>query len=84
MDCPYEGRIEPSATASVAEKLFEMGCYEISLGDTTGVGTPGSVQAVLEEVMKRIPTEHLAVHFHDTYGAALPNIYLAFQVSFTV
>lgn len=77
--CPYEGDIEPEKVADVAEKLFNMGCYEISLGDTIGVGTPASVQKMIHAVSQRIPLEKLAVHFHDTYGQALTNIYSALQ-----
>ena len=75
--CPYEGDIEPQAVAKVAKTLFDMGCYEISLGDTIGVGTPASVSAMLDAVLAVVPAEHLAVHFHDTYGQALTNIYTA-------
>jgi len=74
LGCPYEGEIDPSAVASVALHLKEMGCYEISLGDTTGVGTPAKAQVMIEAVAGRIPRERLAVHFHDTYGQALANI----------
>ncbi|XP_049288077.1 hydroxymethylglutaryl-CoA lyase, mitochondrial [Anopheles funestus] len=72
--CPYEGKIKPSAVVRVVEKLIEMGCYEISLGDTIGVGTPGSFTDMLREVTKIAPVNMLAVHCHDTYGQALPNI----------
>lgn len=75
--CPYEGDIEPQAVAKVAKTLFDMGCYEISLGDTIGVGTPASVSAMLDAVLAVVPAKHLAVHFHDTYGQALTNIYTA-------
>lgn len=77
--CPYDGYIEPEKVADVAEKLFKMGCYEISLGDTIGVGTPASVQKMLQAVSARVPIDKLAVHFHDTYGQALVNIYSALQ-----
>ncbi|XPF94566.1 hydroxymethylglutaryl-CoA lyase [Colwellia sp. RE-S-Sl-9] len=77
--CPYDGYIEPEKVAEVAEKLYQMGCYEISLGDTIGVGTPASVQKMLDAVKARIPVEKLAVHFHDTYGQALANIYTALE-----
>uniref|UniRef100_A0A182F192 Uncharacterized protein n=1 Tax=Anopheles albimanus TaxID=7167 RepID=A0A182F192_ANOAL len=72
--CPYEGKIKPSAVVRVVDKLLEMGCYEISLGDTIGVGTPGSFSEMLREVTKIAPINMLAVHCHDTYGQALPNI----------
>jgi hydroxymethylglutaryl-CoA lyase len=78
--CPYDGSTEPEKVAEVAEKLFKMGCYEISLGDTTGIGTPASVQKMLQAVSTRVPMAKLAVHFHDTYGQALVNIYTALQM----
>ena len=78
--CPYDGSTEPEKVAEVAEKLFKMGCYEISLGDTTGIGTPASVQKILQAVSTRVPMAKLAVHFHDTYGQALVNIYTALQM----
>merc|ERR1719150_236991 len=77
--CPYEGRIEPRQVAEVARTLYEMGCYEISLGDTIGVGTPGSVSEMLSEVTRLVPVEHLALHCHDTYGQALANILTGLQ-----
>lgn len=64
----------------MAKQLYEMGCYEISLGDTIGVGTPGSMLKMLQSVMKEVPADALAVHCHDTYGQALPNILTALQV----
>jgi len=82
--CPYDGDIAPEKVAEVAEKLYNMGCYEISLGDTIGVGTPASVKAMLQAVMARIPKEVLAVHFHDTYGQALTNIYTALEMGISV
>ncbi len=75
--CPYEGPIKPEAVADVASKMLDMGCYEISLGDTIGVGTPADVTRLLDTVLKAIPAEKLAVHFHDTYGQALANILTA-------
>ncbi len=84
LGCPYEGDIDPEQVALVAEKLFKMGCYEISLGDTVGVGNPASVTKMLAAVSARVPTEKLAVHFHDTYGQALANIYAALQVGVSV
>ncbi|MGE0094712.1 MAG: hydroxymethylglutaryl-CoA lyase [Alphaproteobacteria bacterium] len=74
LGCPYEGEIAAQAVADVAAKLYAMGCYEVSLGDTIGVGTPAKAQAMLDAVAVRVPVEHLAVHFHDTYGQALANI----------
>lgn len=82
--CPYEGKIEPSAVAKVCEKLLEMGCYEISLGDTIGVGTPGSFREMLDEVLQVAPAESFAVHCHDTYGQALPNILMSLDYGITV
>jgi hydroxymethylglutaryl-CoA lyase len=84
LGCPYEGEISPIAVASLAEKLIQMGCYEISLGDTIGVGTPTKTQALLMTVMKNISVEKLAVHFHDTYGQALANIYVALENGISV
>jgi isopropylmalate/homocitrate/citramalate synthase len=72
--CPYEGRIAPEAVVRVASQMLDMGCYEISLGDTIGTGTPADVSRLLDAVLKVIPAEKLAVHFHDTYGQALANI----------
>ena len=77
--CPYEGEVKPQAVAAVAEKLYKMGCYEISLGDTIGVGTPGRIRAVIETVAKRVPIGKLAGHYHDTYGQALANIYASLE-----
>uniref|UniRef100_A0A336MJI1 hydroxymethylglutaryl-CoA lyase n=1 Tax=Culicoides sonorensis TaxID=179676 RepID=A0A336MJI1_CULSO len=72
--CPYEGRIKPSAVCKVVEALQDLGCYEISLGDTIGVGTPGTFGEMLDAVTKICSTKKLAVHCHDTYGQALANI----------
>ena len=79
LGCPYEGEIKPQAVAKVAERLYAMGCYEISLGDTIGVGTPGKAVAMLRAVAERVPVEKLAAHFHDTYGQALANLYAVLQ-----
>ncbi|MBL4823214.1 MAG: hydroxymethylglutaryl-CoA lyase [Colwellia sp.] len=84
LGCPYEGDIDPEQVAKVAEKLFAMGCYEISLGDTVGVGTPASVTKMIQAVSARVPIDKLAVHFHDTYGQALTNIYAALQLGVAV
>lgn len=75
--CPYQGEVAPADVAFVAKALLDMGCYEISLGDTIGVGTPAKVNAMLDAVLAVVPKEQLAVHFHDTYGQALTNIYVA-------
>ncbi|XP_013790263.1 hydroxymethylglutaryl-CoA lyase, mitochondrial-like [Limulus polyphemus] len=77
LGCPYEGNVKPRVVAEVAARLYKMGCYEISLGDTIGVGTPGSMEKMLEEVLKHLPSEAVAVHCHDTYGQALANILIA-------
>lgn len=79
IDCPYEGAVAPSAVADIARRLLRMGCYEISLGDTIGTATPGRMQLLLDEVVKVVPVERLAVHCHDTYGQALVNIYAALE-----
>lgn len=82
--CPYEGAISPKAVVKVSEALLEMGCYEISLGDTIGVGTPGTFRSLLDEVTKAIPVDRLAVHCHDTYGQALPNILTSLEYGINV
>lgn len=84
LGCPYEGDIPPEQVAKVAEQLYQMGCYEISLGDTVGVGTPASVTKMIQAVSARVPIDKLAVHFHDTYGQALTNIYAALQMGIKV
>jgi hydroxymethylglutaryl-CoA lyase len=78
--CPYEGPIEPAAVARVASSLAAMGCFEVSLGDTIGVGTPRQVQRMIEAVAARIGVEKLAGHFHDTYGMAAANVYAAMEM----
>jgi hydroxymethylglutaryl-CoA lyase len=82
--CPIEGAIDPSKVAYVAKELYNMGCSEISLGDTIGVGTPGSVVAMLEAVMSFVPVDKIAVHFHDTYGQALANILVSLQMGICI
>jgi hydroxymethylglutaryl-CoA lyase len=82
--CPYEGAIAPEAVQRVAGALFEMGCYEVSLGDTIGVGTPGKVLQMLEACARRVPIERLAGHFHDTYGMALANIYASLEAGVAI
>ena len=74
VDCPYEGDVNPGAVSRIAERLLDMGCYEISLGDTTGKGTPESVAVMLDHVLERIPSTRLAGHYHDTNRHALENI----------
>ncbi|MFG0380761.1 hydroxymethylglutaryl-CoA lyase [Pseudomonas sp. zbq_18] len=75
LGCPYEGDIAPEQVAAVARELLAMGCYEVSLGDTIGVGTAGKTRQLFEVVGRDIPRDKLAGHFHDTYGQALANIY---------
>lgn len=77
LGCPYEGDITPDQVLSVARELIDMGCREISLGDTIGIGTPGAVRTLIDRLSQEIPRDRLAVHFHDTYGQALANIYAA-------
>ncbi|HEY4893106.1 MAG TPA: hydroxymethylglutaryl-CoA lyase [Reyranella sp.] len=72
--CPYDGKVAPAKVADVSERLFRMGCYEVSLGDTIGVGTPAECVAMIDAVAARVPREKLAAHFHDTYGQSLANI----------
>ena len=79
LGCPYEGEIAPEAVASVAATLYAMGCYEVSLGDTIGVGTPGKTRRMLDTVARQVPMDKLAGHYHDTYGQALANIYASLQ-----
>lgn len=82
--CPYEGEVDAKKVAEVAVRLRDMGCYEVSLGDTTGVGTPGSITRVIETVAEKVSIHRLAVHLHDTYGQALENIYAALQMGVDV
>lgn len=84
LGCPYEGAVAPAKVADVSARLSEMGCYEISLGDTIGVGTAGEAVGMIEAVSARISRAHLAVHFHDTYGQALANILAALEKGIAV
>jgi hydroxymethylglutaryl-CoA lyase len=77
IDCPYEGAVAPAAAADVAARLMELGCYEVSLGDTIGSGTAAQVERMIDAVVARLPVERIAVHFHDTYGQAVANILAA-------
>ncbi|WP_395504279.1 hydroxymethylglutaryl-CoA lyase [Ectopseudomonas hydrolytica] len=79
LGCPYDGEIDPAQVASVARELYAMGCYEVSLGDTIGTGTPGKTRHLINVVGRDIPRHLLAGHFHDTYGQALANIYTSLQ-----
>ncbi len=74
LGCPYEGAVDAEAVARVASQLMDLGCYEISLGDTIGIGTPAQAQALVDVVSEVVPRDRLAAHFHDTYGQALANI----------
>ncbi|WNJ98243.1 hydroxymethylglutaryl-CoA lyase [Thalassospiraceae bacterium LMO-JJ14] len=84
LGCPYEGDVAPAAVADVARALDEMGCYEVSLGDTIGTGTPAKAQAMIEAVAKEIPVARLGAHFHDTYGQALANLLAVMQLGVAV
>jgi hydroxymethylglutaryl-CoA lyase len=77
--CPYEGAVAPAKVAEVSERLIDIGCYEVSLGDTIGVGTPASVTRMLEAVAARVPVDRLAGHYHDTWGMAVANVYASLQ-----
>lgn len=79
LGCPYEGKIAPQAVVDLAEKLFSLGCYEISLGDTIGIGTPLNAKKLIQAVTSKIPHENVAVHFHNTFGQALANIYAVLE-----
>src|SRR5439155_6450112 len=79
LGCPFDGEIKPKAVADVARALWDLGCYEISLGDTIGVGTPTKAKAMLRAVGEHVPREKLAMHFHDTYGQALANLYAGME-----
>ncbi len=82
--CPYEGAVAPEKAAEVAQRLFEMGCYEVSLGDTIGVGNPVSVQRMIEACARQVPMNKLAGHYHDTYGVAIANIYASLELGMRV
>lgn len=79
LGCPYEGEIGPARVAEVSRALYEMGCYEVSLGDTIGIGTPLKAKRLLDAVDRDIPRDKLAAHFHDTYGQALANLYAVLE-----
>ena len=84
LGCPYQGEVRTAAVAEVAARLLEMGCYEVSLGDTIGVGTPASVARMLDAVALLVPVERLAGHYHDTWGMALANIYASLEMGVAV
>jgi hydroxymethylglutaryl-CoA lyase len=79
LGCPYDGEIKPQAVVDVAKTLWDLGCYEISLGDTIGVGTPMKARQLLRAVAGTVPMQNLAMHFHDTYGQALANLYAGME-----
>ena len=79
LGCPYEGQIDPERVAIVSKSLMDLGCYELSLGDTIGVGTPENARQLIRTVSKQVPLSALAAHFHDTYGQALANLYAVLQ-----
>ena len=80
LGCPYEGDVAMDKVSEVAKELFTLGCYEISLGDTIGTGTPGRARDMVETVAREIPIDNLAAHFHDTYGQALANLYAVLEI----
>ena len=84
LGCPYEGDITPHKVAHVAKALYEMGCYEVSLGDTIGVGTPLAAKRMIEATRQQVPIEKLAAHFHDTYGMAIANLYAVLEEGVSV
>ncbi len=84
LGCPYEGEIAPAKVAEVSKALFDMGCFEVSLGDTIGTGTPLKAKRMLEAVARDVPMDKLAAHFHDTYGQALANLYAVLEEGIAV
>jgi hydroxymethylglutaryl-CoA lyase len=84
LGCPYEGEVSFETVSMITQKLFERGCYEVSLGDTIGVGTAGQARELIEVLGKRVPVSQLAAHFHDTYGQALANIHAVMQSGIAV
>ena len=84
LGCPYQGEIDPAQVAAVSRALLDMGCYEISLGDTIGKGTPLKAKRMLEAVAREVPMDRLAAHFHDTYGQALANLYAVLEEGIAV
>lgn len=82
--CPYDGATDPFKVAELAKRYIDMGCYEISLGDTIGVGTPASIERMLNEVLKKVPAEKLAIHAHDTYGQGVANVVKAVEMGIRV
>jgi hydroxymethylglutaryl-CoA lyase len=79
LGCPFDGEVKPQAVVDVAKVLWDLGCYEVSLGDTIGVGTPLKARQLLRAVSGEVPMAHLGMHFHDTYGQALANLYAGME-----
>ena len=84
LGCPYSGEVAAQRVSELAARLIQAGCYEVSLGDTIGVGTPHQTQALIQSVSRRVPVGMIAGHFHDTYGQALANVYAAMQAGVRV
>ena len=84
LGCPYQGEVAPQAVVDLARRLYESGCYEVSLGDTIGVGTSGRARALFELTARQVPMQKLAAHFHDTYGQALANILATLEIGVAV
>ena len=84
LGCPYEGEVSSDTVLMLAQKMFDQGCYEVSLGDTIGVGTAGQARDLVEKLGRQVPIQHLAAHFHDTYGQALANIHAVMQCGISV
>ncbi len=80
LGCPYEGEVQPAQVADVVRQLWDMGCYEVSLGDTVGMGTPAKTQRLIEAVSAYVPVEKIGGHFHDTYGQAIANILASLEM----
>ena len=80
VQCPYEGKIQPSAVANISQQLIDLGCYEVSLGDTIGIATPGDIRVMLNAVKSVVSEDKLAIHCHDTYGQAVANILASLDV----
>ena len=84
MGCPYEGEVSPEQVANISEQLYQLGCYEVSLGDTIGIGTPEKTRKMVQAVKAIVPADSLAVHFHDTYERALDNLKIAMEEGISV
>ncbi len=80
--CPYEGRISAESVIKISQRLLDLGCYEVSLGDTIGVATPSEIKTLLTLMKQEMDSKHLALHFHDTYGQAIANIYAALELGY--